>query len=94
MEKGRKEAQIGLNGEKEIVENINTNEKIRKRLQNCLVSFIPDIGTIQSASRDNVKTDIFIYTDRSRVRASITYFKKLSDSLLFFGGEKKKWKKK
>lgn len=63
MEKGRKEAQIGLNGEKEIVENINTNEKIRKRLQNCLVSFIPDIGTIQSASRDNVKlTFLYIQT--------------------------------
>jgi len=60
MEKGRKEARIGLDSEDDIVKMINTNKIFRESLKNCLIKlgFNPDDRI--RAYKDGTKTDIFI----------------------------------
>lgn len=60
MEKGQKEARIGLGSEEDIVRRINTDDIFKNSLRECMITlgFNPK-GEI-TAYKDNVKTDIFI----------------------------------
>ena len=70
MEKGRKEARIGLDSEKDIVRLINTNKQFKNLIKRCLdeLGFIIQ-GEIK-ARRDDIKTDIFL-EDHLKVGVSI-----------------------
>ena len=70
MEKGQKEARIGLDSEKDIVRLINTNKQFKNLIKRCLdkLGFIIQ-GEIK-ARRDDVKTDIFL-EDHLKVGVSI-----------------------
>lgn len=63
MIKGKKEARIGLNSEKDIVVLINTNKHFRKRIKDCLDLLGFDIRGEIRACKDDIKTDIFIEDD-------------------------------
>jgi hypothetical protein len=63
MEKGQKEARIGLDSERDIVQLINTNEQFRSLIKRCLDEFGFVIKGEISAHRDDIKTDIFIEDD-------------------------------
>lgn len=71
MEKGRKEARIGLDSEKDLVSLINTNKQFRNSVKRCLneLGFVMQ-GEIKSR-RDNIKVDIFIEDDVSRIGMSM-----------------------
>ncbi|MFB0562393.1 MAG: hypothetical protein ACETWM_14405 [Candidatus Lokiarchaeia archaeon] len=63
MEKGRKEARIGLESEKEIINRINTDVKFQNLLRQCLITLgFKSIKKIQ-AYKDGVKTDVFVRLD-------------------------------
>jgi hypothetical protein len=63
MEKGQKEARIGLDSEKDIVNIINTNEQFRNSVKRCLENLGFCLGKEIKARTDNMKTDIFIEDD-------------------------------
>lgn len=63
MEKGQKEARIGLDSEVEIVDRINTDDKFQKSLRNCLIVLGFNLKNKIKACKDGVKTDIFIKID-------------------------------
>lgn len=60
MEKGRKEARIGLESEKDIINRINTDNKFRKLLKECIINLCSTPKGEIVARKDSVKTDIFI----------------------------------
>ena len=62
IEKGRKEARVGLESEEEIILLINKNAKFRENLKKGLFTLGFKIKGEISAYKDNVKTDIFIKT--------------------------------
>ena len=70
MEKGRKEARIGLDSEKDIVRLINANKQFRNLIKGCLTELGFSIQGEIKAQRDSVKTDIFIEDD-SKIGVSI-----------------------
>jgi len=70
MKKGQKEARIGLDSEKDIVQLINTDEEFRNRMKECLHGLGFAIKGEIRARRDNVKIDIFIEDDL-KIGASI-----------------------
>jgi len=63
MEKGRKEARIGLDNERDIVRLINTNKQFRRLIEGCLneLGFAMQGGI--KAWEDDMKADIFIGND-------------------------------
>lgn len=63
MEKGRKEARIGLNSERDIVSLINTNEQFRNLIRKCLADLGFGLQKEIKVRIDNVKADIFIEDD-------------------------------
>lgn len=63
MRKGQKEARIGLNTEKDIVALINTNERFRNSIKQCLENLGFDLRKEIRARIDNMKADIFIEND-------------------------------
>jgi len=65
MEKGRKEARIGLDSEKDIVRLINTDKQFKNLIKGCLneLGFVVQ-GEIK-ARKDKMKVDIFIEDDLS-----------------------------
>jgi len=71
MGKGRKEARIGLDSENDLVSLINTNKQFRNSIKRCLneLGFVMQ-GEIK-ARRDNIKVDIFIEDDVSRIGVSM-----------------------
>ncbi|MCD5401631.1 hypothetical protein LR013_03465 [candidate division NPL-UPA2 bacterium] len=77
MEKGRKEARIGLNSEKEIVRLINTDKQFKNVIKRCLNELGFVIQGEITAQRDNMKTDIFI-EDNSKIGVSIKSSTKMS----------------
>lgn len=62
IEKGRKEARVGLESEEEIISLINKNAKFRENLKKGLFTLGFKIKGEISAYKDDVKTDIFIKT--------------------------------
>lgn len=60
MQKGQKEARIGLNSEKDIVTLINTNEQFRNSIKRCLENLGFSLRKEIRARIDNMKADIFI----------------------------------
>ena len=61
MEKGRKEAKIGLESEEDIVIRINTDDMFRNSLRACLITFGFALSSKRIVARkNNVKTDIII----------------------------------
>lgn len=63
MEKGRKEARIGLDSEKDIVSLINTDKQFRNLIKGCLTKLGFAIQGEIKARRDEMKADIFIEDD-------------------------------
>jgi len=63
IEKGRKEARIGLDSEKDIINLINTDEQFRNTIKQCLVNLGFDLHREISARLDNMKADIYIEND-------------------------------
>ena len=63
MQKGQKEARIGLNSEKDIVTLINTNKRFRNSVKRCLENLCLGSGEEIKARIDNMKADIFIEND-------------------------------
>lgn len=63
MKKGEKEARIGLDSEKKIVEKINSDEVFRNSLKECLVKLGFGPKNDIKAQRNNLKTDILIRID-------------------------------
>jgi len=63
MEKGRKEARVGLDSEKDIVRLINTDKQFRSLLKGCLSELGFAIKGEIKARRDAMKADIFIEDD-------------------------------
>lgn len=63
MEKGRREARIGLNSEKEIINLINSDPKFQKSLRKCLFSLGFKSKKKITAYKDGLKTDIFLRID-------------------------------
>ena len=63
MERGRKAARIGLDSEKDIIHMINTNKKFHDSIRRSLLAlgFSPQKRLI--ATKDDVKTDIFMKID-------------------------------
>ncbi|MEM3488285.1 MAG: hypothetical protein QXO75_01290 [Nitrososphaerota archaeon] len=63
MEKGQKEARIGLDSEEDIIRRINTDDVFKDSLRECMITlgFNPEEKII--AHKNNVKTDIFIKID-------------------------------
>jgi hypothetical protein len=70
MEKGRKEARIGLDSQEDIVRLINTNKQFRDLVKRCLNELGFAIQGEIKARKDNMKTDIFIEDD-SKIDVSI-----------------------
>jgi len=71
MEKGRKEAKIGLESEKELVNMINTNVQFRNIIRRCLSKLGFKMKGKLKAYKDCVKTDIIIETNGSKLGVSI-----------------------
>jgi|Deesub1362A_J573_1020465.scaffolds.fasta_scaffold00525_34 hypothetical protein len=71
MEKGQKEARIGLDSEKDIIEMINTNYNFQNALKSCLevLGFTPKEKIV--AYKNGIKTDIFIKIGDEEVGVSI-----------------------
>lgn len=72
LEKGKKEARIGLDSEQDIINRINFDEKFHNAIRECLIKqgFNPR-GKLR-ARKDNVKTDIFIrVNEREEIGVSI-----------------------
>ncbi|MEX2704832.1 MAG: hypothetical protein Q6352_006185 [Candidatus Freyrarchaeum guaymaensis] len=63
MEKGRKEARIGLNSEKEIINLINSDSNFQKALRKCLLALGFKSKKKITAYKDGLKTDIFVIVD-------------------------------
>jgi len=63
MEKGRKEARIGLDSEKDIVSLINGDTQFRNLIKGCLTKLGFAIQGEIKARRDEMKADIFIEGD-------------------------------
>jgi hypothetical protein len=63
MEKGQKEARIGLDSEEDIINMINTNARFRESLRKCIVALGFNVEKEISAYKDNIKTDIIIRID-------------------------------
>lgn len=70
MKKGRKEARIGLNSEKNIVKMINTNKQFNNLIKKCLNNLGFVIQDEIKAQKNDMKTDIFI-EDTSKIGVSI-----------------------
>lgn len=63
MEKGRKEAKIGLDSEEDIIIKINTDDRFRNSLRECMIALGFNPKEKITAYKDNIKTDIFIKID-------------------------------
>ncbi|MCK4256886.1 hypothetical protein KAX35_08360 [candidate division WOR-3 bacterium] len=70
MIKGRKEARIGLDSEKDIIRMINTNKQFNNSIKQCLNKLGFDIQSKIKAQKDDIKTDIYI-EDNSKIGVSI-----------------------
>jgi len=72
LEKGEKEAKIGLDSEKEIMEMINTDMKFRSKILDCLRTLDFKINDIRRASESkDTKSDIFILSNIGKLGISI-----------------------
>lgn len=60
MRKGQKEARIGLDSEKDIIKEINTNKQFRDLIKQCLENLGFNLRGDIKAHKDDVKIDIFI----------------------------------
>ncbi|MHA1470872.1 MAG: hypothetical protein ACTSSP_09980 [Candidatus Asgardarchaeia archaeon] len=72
MEKGKKEARIGLDSEKDIINMINISKEFQDSLRRCLITlgFNPEKKII--ARKNNTKTDILIkISDKEEIGVSI-----------------------
>jgi len=63
VEKGRKEARIGLDSEDEIINMINTNHEVQRLAEKCLATLGLKPQERIVAYKDGMKTDIFIRID-------------------------------
>jgi len=60
LEKGRKEARIGLDSEQDIINRINFDEKFHNIVKDCLIKLGFNVRGRLRARKDDIKTDIFI----------------------------------
>ncbi len=60
LEKGKKEARIGLDSEQDIINRINFDEKFQNLIKDCLLKLGFNVQGKLRARKDGVKTDIFI----------------------------------
>ncbi len=60
LEKGEKEARIGLDGEQDIINRINFDEKFHNTKRECLIKLGFNPRRRLRARKDGIKTDIFI----------------------------------
>lgn len=60
LEKGEKEARIGLDSEQDIISKINFDEKFHNTIRKCLIKLGFNPGERLRARKDGIKTDIFI----------------------------------
>lgn len=60
MEKGRKEARIGLDSEEDIINKINTDERFRSLLRKCMINLGFSPKEEITARKDDVKIDILV----------------------------------
>lgn len=74
MEKGQKEAKIGLDSEKDIITMINEDKKFKNSLKNCLsyLCFDPKENfSAEKAEKNDIKTDIVIKMNNQQIGISI-----------------------
>ena len=72
LEKGRREARIGLDSEQDIIDRINFDEKFQNLIKDCLLKLGFNVQGKLRARRDGVKTDIFIQiNEREEIGVSI-----------------------
>jgi len=60
LEKGKKEARIGLDSEEDIINKINFDEKFHNIIRECLIKLGFNVQEKLRARKDGIKTDIFI----------------------------------
>jgi len=60
LEKGEKEARIGLDSEQDIINRINFDEKFHNIIKDCLIKLGFNVQGRLRARKDDIKTDIFI----------------------------------
>ncbi len=60
LEKGKKEARIGLDSEQDIINRINFDEKFHNIVKDCLIRLGFNVQGRLRARKDGIKTDIFI----------------------------------
>jgi len=60
LEKGEKEARIGLDSEQDIINRINFDEKFHNIIKGCFIELGFNVQGRLRARKDDVKTDIFI----------------------------------
>jgi len=72
LEKGKKEARIGLDSEQDIINRINLDEEFHNKLKECLIKLGFDVRGRLRARKDEIKIDIFIQiNEQEEIGASI-----------------------
>ncbi|MGC9107284.1 MAG: hypothetical protein ACP5IE_03720 [Infirmifilum sp.] len=72
LEKGKKEARIGLDSEQDIINKINLDEEFHNKLKECLIKLGFNVRGRLRARKDEIKTDIFIQiNEREEIGVSI-----------------------
>lgn len=64
LEKGEKEARIGLDSEQDIINRVNTDEEFHNAMRNCLIKFGFNVQGRLRAHKNDVKIDIFIQINK------------------------------
>jgi hypothetical protein len=72
LEKGKKEARIGLDSEQDIINRINFDKEFHNKMNRCLIKLGFNVQGRLRARKDDIKTDIFIrINEREEIGVSI-----------------------
>lgn len=72
LEKGEKEARIGLDSEQDIINRINFDEEFHNKIKECLTKLGFNVKGRLRARKDDIKTDIFIQiNEQEKIGVSI-----------------------
>lgn len=73
LEKGKKEARVGLDSELDIINRVNSDEKFRNMIRDCLLKLGFNVqGKLIARKKNSIKTDIFIrINEREEIGVSI-----------------------
>jgi hypothetical protein len=79
LQKGAKEARIGLDSEQDIIDRINKDEKFYNEIRSILIQLGFNAGAKIQARKNDIKTDIFIQiNEQEEIGASIKSSEKTS----------------